>query len=45
MLKPNFKEAKKRTKEDIKILRGEYVIPDEMKAFGKNKKDFIKTYG
>lgn len=45
MLKPNFKEAKKRTKEDIKILREEYVIPDEMKAFGKNKKYFIKTYG
>ena len=41
MLKPNFKEARKRTKEDIKVLRNEYVISDEMKCFGENKKYFI----
>ncbi len=45
MLKPNFKEAKKRTKEDIKVLRDEYVIPDSVKEIGKGKKYFIKTYG
>lgn len=45
MLKPNFKEAKKRTKEDIKVLRKEYAIPDGMKEVGKGKKYFIKTYG
>lgn len=45
MLKPNFKEAKKRTKEEIKILTNEYVVPDDMKNFGLNKKYFIKTYG
>ena len=45
MLKPNFKEAKKRTKEEIKILRSEYVIPDSVKVLGLNKKYFIKTYG
>ena len=45
MLKPNFNEAKKRTKEDIKILRNEYVISDDMKKIGTGKKYFIKTYG
>ncbi len=45
MLKPNFKEAKKRTKEDIKVLREEYVVPINMKEIGKGKKYFIKTYG
>ena len=45
MLKPNFKEAQKRSKEKIEILRNEYNVPFEMKEFGKNKKYFIKTYG
>lgn len=45
MLKPNLKEAKKRTNEDIKILRNEYVIPEDMKDFGLDKKYYIKTYG
>ena len=45
MLKPNFKEAMKRTKEEIKVLREEYNIPDSVKEIGKNKKYFIKTYG
>ncbi len=45
MLKPNFKEARKRTKEEIKVLRDEYKVPLEMKNIGKNKKYFIKTYG
>lgn len=45
MLKPNFREAKKRTKEEIKILRNEYTIPNSVKDIGKGKKYFIKTYG
>lgn len=45
MLKPNFKEAKKRTNEDIKVLRSEYAIPEDMKDFGLGKKYYIKTYG
>lgn len=45
MLKPNFKEAKKRTKEKIEILRNEYSVPECMKTFGLDKKYFIKTYG
>ena len=45
MLKPNFREAKKRTKEEIKILKEEYVVPASMKEIGKGKKYFIKTYG
>ena len=38
MLKPNYNEAKKRTKEEIKVLRNEYFIPDSVKQIGKNKK-------
>jgi len=42
---PDFKEARKRTKEEIKILRDEYVVPEGMKNYGANKKYFVKTYG
>ena len=45
MLKPNLKEAMKRNKEDIKILRDEYFIPDTVKNIGINKKYYVKTYG
>lgn len=45
MKKPDFKEAKKRTKEKIRILKDEYVMPGDMKLFGKDKKYFLKTYG
>ena len=45
MLKPNFKEAKKRNKEDIKILRNEYRVPKDIKNMGLNKRYFVKTYG
>ena len=34
---PSLKEAKKRTNEDINILRNEYVIPDKVKNIGLNK--------
>lgn len=45
MLKPNFKEAKRRTKEDIKVLRDEYLLSNKEKKLGINKKYYIKTYG
>ena len=45
MLKPNFKEAKKRTKDNIEILRNEYNVPDSMKKIGISKKYYVKTYG
>ena len=45
MLKPNYKEAKKRTSEKIEVLRDKYIIPGEMKNYGADKKYYIKTYG
>ena len=45
MLKPNFKEAQKRTKEKIEILRNEYNVPEELKKYGIGKKYYVKTYG
>ena len=45
MQKPNYKEAQKRNKEEIKYLRDEYVIPDSMINYGVNKNYYIKTYG
>ncbi len=45
MNKPNFNEARKRTKEKILVLKDEYKVPAEMKEYGKNKKYFLKTYG
>ena len=45
MLKPNYKEAKKRTSEKIEVLRDKYIIPEEMKNYGADKKYYIKTYG
>ena len=45
MLKPNYNEAGKRTKADIKVLKDEYIIPESIKYIGKGKKYFIKTYG
>ena len=42
---PNLKEAKVRTKKEIKIIRDDYKVPESMKTIGKNKKYFLKTYG
>jgi len=43
--KPVFSEAKKRTKEEIKIIRDGYSIPVGIKNIGKEKKYYIETYG
>ena len=42
---PNLKEAKIRTKNDIKIIKDAYEIPETMKNIGKGKKYYLKTYG
>ena len=42
---PNLKEAKVRTKKEVRIIRDDYKISDSMKVVGKDKKYFIKTYG
>ncbi len=42
---PNYKEAKKRSKEDVLIKTKEYIIKEELKTLGSGKKYFIKTYG
>lgn len=45
MLLPNLKEARKRTDKEVKIIRDEYIIPDNIKNIGKNKKYHVITYG
>ena len=42
---PNLKEAKKRTKKEVKILKDAYIVPDNMKNIGKNKTYHVITYG
>ncbi len=43
MVKPELKEAKKRTKNLVNIKR--YEIDDNLKTLGKGKTYFVKTYG
>ena len=42
---PDLKQAKIRTKKEIKIIRDDYKVPNSMKEIGKNKKYYLKTYG
>ena len=42
---PNLKEAQKRTNKRAEIKANEYILNDNLKVLGKNKKYFIKTYG
>ncbi|MBQ9071909.1 MAG: tRNA (N6-isopentenyl adenosine(37)-C2)-methylthiotransferase MiaB [Bacilli bacterium] len=42
---PDLKEAKVRTKKEIKIIRDDYQVPENMKTMGKDKKYYLKTYG
>ena len=42
---PNLKDAKIRTKKEIKVIRDDYRVSDKMKEIGKNKKYYLKTYG
>ncbi len=42
---PNLKVAKTRTKKEVKIIRDDYKIPNDMKELGVGKKYYLKTYG
>ena len=43
MILPDYKEARKRTKEEV--IREEYNFDDELKTLGKGKTYYVKTYG
>lgn len=45
MMLPNLKDAKKRTKNKIEIVKDDYVIPSDVKDMGINKKYHVITYG
>lgn len=42
---PNYKEARIRTKKEIKVLYDKYYVDDDLKHYFKNKKYYIETYG
>ena len=42
---PNLQEAKRRTKEEVKVLSHEYIMNSNLKELGKGKLYFVKTYG
>ncbi len=42
---PCLKEAHKRSKNDVNVLLDKYIIDDELRKIGINKKYFVKTYG
>ena len=42
---PNLKEAKIRTKKEIRVILDDYKVPENMKKIGEGKKYYIKTYG
>ena len=42
---PSLKEAQKRTNKKVLVKENDYILNDELKVLGKNKKYFIKTYG
>ena len=44
-IKPSYIEAKKRTKEEVKILTDEYILNNNLKKLGLNKKYHLITYG
>ena len=42
---PSLKDAKIRTKKEVRIIRDDYKLSDTMKVIGKGKKYYLKTYG
>ena len=42
---PSLKEAVKRTREPIKIIKEDLVLPDRLLSYCNGKKCFIRTYG
>lgn len=45
MQKPNLKEAKNRSKQEILVKTNEYIVQENLKKLGLGKKYFVKTYG
>ncbi|WP_100373126.1 tRNA (N6-isopentenyl adenosine(37)-C2)-methylthiotransferase MiaB [Bacillus sp. FJAT-45037] len=43
--KPDYKQGKRRGKEDVQVLRPDDIIPEELKTIGVGKKFHIRTYG
>lgn len=42
---PNLKEAKIRTNKEVLIKTNDYIMNNNLKEIGKNKKYFLRTYG
>ena len=45
MIKPDMLKAKQRTKEQVLTKTNEYIINENLKHLGLNKKYYVKTYG
>lgn len=45
MNRPDMLKAKLRTREEVKIKTNEYIVKENLKKLGFNKKYFVKTYG
>jgi len=45
MLKPDLKEAQKRSKKEVHVIYDGYQLPEEIKHLGKGKTFFLRTYG
>jgi tRNA-2-methylthio-N6-dimethylallyladenosine synthase len=42
---PDYKQGKRRGKEEVQVLRPDDIVPEEMKGIGNGKKFLIRTYG
>ncbi|WP_088105167.1 tRNA (N6-isopentenyl adenosine(37)-C2)-methylthiotransferase MiaB [Halalkalibacter urbisdiaboli] len=42
---PDYKQGKRRGKEEVQVIRPDELIPAEMKTIGNGKKFLIRTYG
>ncbi|TSB46481.1 tRNA (N6-isopentenyl adenosine(37)-C2)-methylthiotransferase MiaB [Alkalicoccobacillus porphyridii] len=42
---PDYKEGKRRGKQETQVIRPEHVVPPELLQLGKGKKFLIRTYG
>ena len=45
MQKPDLLKAKIRTKEEVRTKTNEYIVKENLKQLGLNKKYYVKTYG
>ena len=45
MNRPDMLKAKLRTREEIKTKTNEYIVKENLKKLGFNKKYYVKTYG